>query len=195
MDERNKLDTLEKRMDRIIEWVKTCDTKASILLSINAFVFTVLLASDFMMNGIKSVIVSVYNPEYTEASISGTIAVAAFALAVISLLASMLYCIWVLKAKTSENQTKKQGVKIDSLIHFHHISQLSSFAEFQTQMDSETDEVYKHDLYSQIFINAVRCQEKFDDYNTAVNWLIGAIPFALSYLIFIVFFLAQTPTV
>lgn len=195
MDEENKLETLEKRMDRIIEWVKTCDTKASILLSINAFVFTVLLASDFMMNGIKSVIASVYNPEYTEVSISGTIAVAAFAIAVISILASMLNCIWVLKAKTSEDQTRKQGVKTDSLIHFHHISQLTSFTEFQTQMDSETDEAYKQDLYSQIFINAVRCQEKFDDYNTAVNWLIAAIPFALAYLIFIVFFLAQTPTV
>lgn len=195
MDEENKLETLEKRMDRIIEWVKACDTKASILLSINAFIFTVLLASDFMMNGIKSVIASVYNPEYTEVSFCGTIAVAAFVLAVISLLASMIYCISVLKAKTSEDQTKKQGVKTDSLIHFHHISQLSSFAEFQTQMDSETDEAYKHDLYSQIFINAVRCQEKFDDYNKAVNWLITAIPFALAYLIFIVLFLAQTPTV
>lgn len=195
MDEGNKLETLEKRMDRIIEWVKTCDTKASILLSINAFVFTVLLASDFMMNGIKSVIASVYNPEYTEVSFSGTIAVAAFALAVISLLSSMLYCIWVLKAKTDEDQTKKQGVKTDSLIHFHHISHLPSFTDFKTKMDAETDETYKHDLYSQIFINAVRCQEKFDDYNTAVNWLISAIPFALSYLIFIVLFLAQTPIV
>lgn len=195
MDERNKLDTLEKRMDRTIEWVKTCDTKASILLSINAFIFTVLLASDFMMNGIKSVIASVYNPEFTEVSISGTIAVVAFALAVVSLLTSMLYCIWVLKAKTDEDQTKKRGVKTDSLIHFHHISQLPTYIEFKTKMDAETEETYKHDLYSQIFINAVRCQEKFDDYNTAVNWLIAAIPFALAYLVFIVFFLAQTPTV
>ena len=193
MDEEKKLETLEKRMDRIIEWVKTSDTKASILLSINAFVFTVLLASDFMMNGIKSLIATVYNPELKGISICGTVAVIAFSCAVLGLLLSMFYCIYVLKAKIREDQTKKTGVKTDSLIHFHYISTIPTFDEFKSKLDSETDEIYKQDLYSQIFINAVRCQEKFKDYNTAVKWLIWAIPSSLLYLVFIVLFLAKMP--
>ena len=43
---KERIQNLESRLDRIIEWVKTCDNKATTLLSITALVLTILLAGD-----------------------------------------------------------------------------------------------------------------------------------------------------
>lgn len=183
-------ENLEQRMDRIIEWVKACDTKASIILSISAFILTVLLASDYLMNGMKSVIETLYKKNYTQPDIWGILASICFVVSVALLLVSILYCVFVVKAKPKENQTKDIQVKLDSLIHFNHISKLD-YNNFIEKLEAETNEIYTEDLRSQIYINAVRCSEKFKDYNTAVILLVIAMPLAVGYIAFITFFLAS----
>lgn len=180
---------LEQRMDRIIEWVKACDNKASILLSIDALIITILLAGDYFMNGIRTTISTVISEDYSSVTFSGTTAVVCLIVSIICLLVSLYYCLKVVGAKTEESQTGASGVHKESLIHFHHISKLS-FEDFVAQMTTEDEDKYLKDLYSQIYINAVRCNEKFNDYNAAVNAIRIAIPFALGYIVFITIFLA-----
>lgn len=183
-------ENLEQRMDRIIEWVKACDMKASIILSISAFILTVLLASDYLMNGMKSVIETLYKEDYTQPDTLGILAAICFVVAVALLLFSILYCVFVVKAKPKESQTKDTQLKLDTLIHFNRISKLD-YKTFKEELDAETDEIYAEDLSSQIYINAVRCSEKFKDYNIAVNLLVIAMPLAVGYIAFITFFLAS----
>lgn len=181
---------LESRLDRIIEWVKTCDNKATTLLSITALVLTILLAGDYIMTGMQTVLSTVYNPILTEPSVCGIFAVLSFITSVILLLLSLVYCIFVVRAKVSENQMSQPLIKTDSLIHFNNIASLK-YSQFVEALDGETDEEYLADLKSQIYINASRCAEKFKTYNKAVWLLCWAIPFALLYIAFTVLFLAQ----
>ena len=181
---------LESRLDRIIEWVKTCDNKATTLLSITALVLTILLAGDYIMTGMQTILSTVYDPNMTEPSICGILAVLSFITAVILLLLSLICCILVVRAKVSENQRNQPSIKTDSLIHFNNIASLS-YSQFVEAINRETDEGYLEDLKSQIYINASRCTEKFNTYNKAVWLLCWAIPFALLYIAFTVLFLAQ----
>lgn len=43
---------LKSRMDRIIEWVKTCDTKASIMLSVLSLSVGIIFTSDFVLGSL-----------------------------------------------------------------------------------------------------------------------------------------------
>ena len=181
---------LEGRLNRIIDWVKTCDNKATTLLSITALVLTILLAGDYIMTGMQTILSSVYDPKCTEPSVSGILAVVCFALAVGLLLASLTCCILVVRAKTKEDLDEDLSVKKDTLIHFNHISELS-YLQFKESLDKESDDEYLEDLKSQIHINAVRCAEKFKTFNRAIWFLCGAIPTALLYIAFTVIYLAQ----
>lgn len=189
-DKKEQMQDLESRLNRIIEWVKTCDNKATTLLSITALVLTILLAGDYIMTGMQTILSSAFDPKMTEPSVCGIVAVICFILSVLLLLASLVCCILVVRAKISENQRKQPNIKTDSLIHFHHISELS-YNQYKEAMSSESDEDYIEDLKSQIYINASRCTEKFNTYNYAVWLLCGAIPVALIYIAFTVLFLAQ----
>lgn len=188
-DKNIQMQNLENRLHRIIEWVRTCDSKATTLLSITALVLTILLAGDYIMNGMQTIISSVYNPKMTELSVFGLFAVISFVASIGLLVVSLVYCIHVLQAKTNENQTLQTSIVTDSLIHFNHISKLT-YEQFSEQLNSETDEQYIEDLKSQIHINAVRCAEKFKDYNIAIRTLKFAIPCSLVYICFTVLYLA-----
>ncbi len=50
--------TLESKMDRIIEWVKTCDTKASIMLTLLCLILSIIFTSDFVVNGLSKILQS-----------------------------------------------------------------------------------------------------------------------------------------
>lgn len=49
---------LQNRMDRIIEWVKTCDTKASIMLTVLSLSVGIFFTSDFVLSSLLKVILT-----------------------------------------------------------------------------------------------------------------------------------------
>lgn len=189
-DKKEQMLDLDNRLNRIIEWVKTCDNKATTLLSITALILTILLAGDYIMTGMQTILSTAFDSNCTEPSVSGILAVVCFALAIGLLLASLICCILVVRAKPNEDLDKDPSVKKDSLIHFNHISELS-YPQFKESLNEESEDVFLEDLKSQIHINAVRCAGKFKTFNIALWLLCGAIPVALVYIAFTVIFLAQ----
>ena len=207
---------LESRMDRIIEWVKTCDTKASIMLTLVGLLVSFVFTSDFVMKGITSIIRSLldYHPDsksILDLSITGLFTIVTLLLSVYFLLGSIYRLIMVLYSKPKETlcNTNKlffifglfnlvfrykwkdlndvDTVK-DSFIHFNHISNLS-YQEFLDGMNSET---YKEneDLMSQIYINAKRCSEKFSDYNSAIIWMLRSLPCLIIFFLCLILYSA-----
>lgn len=51
---------LQNRMDRIIEWVKTCDTKASIMLTVLSLSVGIFFTSDFVLSSLLKVITNTF---------------------------------------------------------------------------------------------------------------------------------------
>lgn len=193
---------LESRMDRIIDWVTTCDTKASIMLTLVGLLVSFVFTSDFVMKGVTSIIRSFldYHPDSRsifDLNITGLLTLLALLFSVYYLLGSIYRLIMVLYSKPKEtlSNTKKLSFVFrlfnivfcykwrdlydvdtvkDSFIHFNHISDLS-YQEFVNGINSETDKI-QEDLLSQIYINAKRCSEKFSDYNSAIIWMLRSLP-------------------
>lgn len=207
---------LESRMDRIIDWVKTCDTKASIMLTLVGLLVSFVFTSDFVMKGVTSIIRSFsdYHPDsksICDISITGLLTLVALLFSIYFLLGSIYRLIMVLYSKPKETlcNTNKpffilglfnivfcykwrdlndvDTVK-DSFIHFNHISNIS-YQEFFDGMNSET---YKdnEDLISQIYINAKRCSEKFSDYNSAIIWMLRSMPCLIIFFLCLILYSA-----
>lgn len=51
---------LQNRRDRIIEWVKTCDTKASIMLTVLSLSVGIFFTSDFVLSSLLKVITNTF---------------------------------------------------------------------------------------------------------------------------------------
>ena len=199
---------LKLRMDRIIEWVKTCDTKASIMLTLVCLVLSFIFTSDFILTGFSKVIQSLRlymdtkgNNSFGDVSISAIFAVASMAGFVYYSLGSVYRLIMVLYSKIEESQIEN-GLKkrvyqcanwlfkykpsskttsdayLNSLIHFNNIANYNSYEAYKSAMESSGNHE-QEDLLSQIYINANRCKEKFNDYNAAIRWMMYSILFLI----------------
>lgn len=158
---------LQNRMDRIIEWVKTCDTKASIMLTVLSLSVGIFFTSDFVLSSLLKVITNTFVVSNKGCfSFSALFALLSAMFSVFALVMALKCYVMVLMAKTDENQTKDSNLMLHSYIHFNHISKLT-YEEFIRGL--ELSDV-KKDVTSQIYINAKRCAEKFSDYNVGVKW-------------------------
>lgn len=167
---------LISRMDRIIHWVEVCDTKTSIILAVQAMVLTVTCSTDFVFVTLKEIIKTTFFYDgCKEFSFLNLLVIVLFMSLIIMCSVSMFHLFKVLEAKTNANQTGQEHVRDkDSLIHFQCIANQAAFPKFDSfadAMNSETEDGERKDLLSQIYINAVRCNEKFKEYNNGLKWL------------------------
>ena len=215
--DKQNTDGYSERMDRIIEWVKTCDTKASIMLTLVCLMVSFVITSDFVLRGIRSIFKSVadYHPDtwsLKDISVSGTLCLLCLFLSLYLLMGSIYRFVMVVYSKPQESLdgVHKQSLiiklfnfvfrykwknlndslaKKDSFIHLYHIAKLS-YAEFKEKMTNgdyyEKEEI--DDYLSQIYINAKRCKEKFEDYNSAILWMLKSVPFlVLSFFLLLIY--------
>ena len=169
-----KIEDQNRRMDRIIEWVKVCDSKTSILMSVVLLVPTFIIGTDWVLSKlghIISLIVDALNShgEGFCFSLVNFIVLLLLLSTITFTIMSFCFFLSVLKAKIKEN-TYGDKVKTDSLIHFNNISSVS-FETYKELSENETDDTYYEDLLSQTYINAKRCAEKFALYNKGLRWL------------------------
>ena len=177
---------LEKIMNRIIEWVKVCDTKTSIMLSALSVLLTICSTSEIIVNKIHDLLLRLFDKHYYLYSGINVIGILALLFLITSCFFAFRsgYCfIKVLYAKKDENQFNDNHFT-NSLIHFHHISSLK-YEEFLKDIKEYSNDNKTNDLLSQIHINAIRCNEKFDDYNAGIKYF--AVTLVLGLVTFILF--------
>ena len=203
-------------MNRIIDWVKACDTKASIMLALIGVLISLVFSSDFVLNTIHEIFSSVKEYSFQELTIRdinfwGFFTIVFWLFSLYFLLGSIYRFILVVYSKHQETQTDKKtntwifGIlgfifnrrkkptdlktKNDSLISLNHIADLSiselKNAVSSTQYTSSDEE---DDYLSQILINAKRCKEKFEDYNSAIRWILYSSPFLFVFYICLLFY-------
>ncbi len=173
-----KKEELISRMDRIIHWVEVCDTKTSIILAVQAMVLTIVCSTDFVFDAVTNILSDTLFLDGDKEFCFWGCMVILFLLSLIVAFANSLFHLFkVLEAKTGADQTKDKNVRDkDSLIHFQCIADKKEFQDylaFQKKVESETETDEMHDLLSQVYINANRCDEKFYHYNkglVALKW-------------------------
>lgn len=82
------------------------------------------------------------------------------------------YFLKVLTPKTITSEFLKENATLEgrSLLHFQTIAKMK-FEPFESDVMKDTEERYKHDLCSQIFINSVICDAKFENFKKGLKAL------------------------
>lgn len=174
---------LISRMDRIIRWVEICDTKTSIILAVQAMVLTIICSTDFVFDAVKKVLHdTIFLKGEKEFCFWGFMVIVFLLLLIMAFSKSLYHLFKVLEAKTDAGQTKDENVRDkDSLIHFQCIADKKAFKNyiaFHEKIESETEIDEMHDLLSQVYINSIRCNEKYDQYNKGLiylKWVLGVL--------------------
>ena len=184
---KEKISDQINRMDRIIEWVKVCDNKTAILMSVALIVPTFTIGTDWVLKKLEKILTLIVDAcknggEGYYFSWDNCFVLLFFCTTIVLTSVCLYYFILVLKAKTKEN-TYGNDIKENTLIHFNNISKIENFGLYKQQVSEETLEDYYEDLLSQTYINAKRCAEKYADYNNGIRWLCYAV---ISLVIFIV---------
>ena len=172
---------LESRLARIVEWVRTCDTKTSFMLAIVGVMLPLVLQSKLLQDDMMAAFKQMNCNDICRFEFFGNFLFVVFVMGFgVLLLLSCKKFLNVLFAKRTESLDEgiigsnecaiDKSVFKKSLLHFNHISTLS-YEKFKNGIDAETQDGLREDLLSQIFINARRCNEKYTDYNDGVRYL------------------------
>ena len=185
-----KIEDQNRRMDRIIEWVKVCDSKTSILMSVVLLVPTFIIGTDWVLSKlghIISIMIEAINShgEGYCFSIPNFIVLVLLILTLSFTIVSFCFFLSVFKAKTKET-TYGDEVKTNSLIYFNNISSVS-FETYKELSHNEQESDYYEDLLSQTYINAKRCAEKFNYYKQGLRWLGLALISLISFILMLFF--------
>lgn len=189
---------LISRMDRVIHWVEVCDTKTSIILAVQAAVFTIIGSTEFVHKAMMQIIYDTFFWDgEKEFCLSGFLVIIFFLALILCCTISMYHLFKVLIAKTKsgqhgEEKHREEDIRDrDSMIHFECIANKETFpqySDFKNRILEEKENNTINDIVSQIYINSERCSEKFSEYNKGLCWLKMVLVVLVLFLITVLFY-------
>lgn len=173
---------LLEQLDRLLDWIKSCDTKSSIVLAVIG-IFLSIFTSQHSLNMLNEIL----NLSVKNLNFSNFLYLLAFLISW-SLFLFGAYClIRVLIprlrkfAKDDDETTHK-----DSIYYFEGISH-NTFLEYKHKVFNRDTQDDLNDLLSQIFINSKICTQKYTYYSKGITFTFLGISGVLSlYLVGIV---------
>lgn len=136
-------------MDRINEWIKSCDNKTSILLATFG-IFSSIFISDFFRN--KCISIARYMLDKVE--FGSILYLFTFSIFIVSLGVGLFYLVKELSPKLSFKNINSGN----SLIFFGSIGD-KTYDQFKQLIDEEEENTYRDIIY-QIYINSKICADK-----------------------------------
>ncbi|MDQ0049893.1 hypothetical protein J2T18_004215 [Paenibacillus polymyxa] len=166
MTENNSLDknNLIARLDRHLDWIKSCDTKSSIVLAVIG-IFITIFTSEHSLNMLKHVLIQTIQ----HISFSNFLYLILFAVSWGVFIYGAYCLIRVLIPRLSKEVLAYEGVDNDSLYFFETISK-KSFPDFKRKMESTNQEDEIVDILSQVYINANICTIKYSYYSKGIKY-------------------------
>ncbi|PET27185.1 hypothetical protein CN518_27620 [Bacillus anthracis] len=166
MNQNNPLDknNLIERLDRNLDWIKSCDTKASIVIAVLG-VFLTIFTSENSIDMLKTIL----SQPIKHISFSNFLYLISF-ISSLAIFIFGLYClIRVLIPRLSKETQVYERTYNDSLYFFETIAK-NSFQEFKNKVEqtSEDDEI--KDILFQIYINAKICTIKYNYYSKGIKY-------------------------
>ena len=164
---------VEKNLDRVNGWIGNCDQKASFLLTLVGVIATLICTGDTMVK-VKEILVNPFIAYWKEGI--GGFDTERFFLALflcsglLCLLGAIVFLLMCLMAKTDYSKFEQPGIEKNSRLFYGSIAKMK-YDEFRSAIND-----YDNDLLSQLYINSVICNAKFDNYKIAVKFVFAAIP-------------------
>lgn len=159
----NKSDLLQ-RLDRHLEWIKSCDTKASIVIA-GAGIFLSIFTAEHSINMLNQIFAQSIN----NINFSNFLYLSLFLL-FWGLFVYGSYCLIrvLVPMMKKEVMIFQQDTHADSLYYFESIDD-KKYAEFREKMINESLESELEDLLTQIYINAKICSSKYKFYKKGIR--------------------------
>ncbi|WP_434776839.1 Pycsar system effector family protein [Neisseria sp. Ec49-e6-T10] len=159
-------------LDRTIDFIKTCENKVAIVLSIYGVILAILFSSENIQsvkNATKSILVA--------DRCIGILFIIFFIISLLILILGIGTLLAVLFANT-------KCLEYQSKIFFNHIATNSSWKQYKEVLLEYSEENHKDDLISQIHRNSTICSIKFKRYQTGLKIsLIGFSSFILMWVV------------
>lgn len=154
--ENNKLkNELLDELDRHLEWIKSCDTKASIVLAILGVVI-VTISSELFLDSQKEIVLKVLS----NINFSNLFYLIFEVMAYLLFFNGVYNIIRVLFPQLKKSVETYNGVENDSLYYFESISS-KTYSEYKKQRVNRTSEEEIDDILSQIYINSKISTKKY----------------------------------
>ena len=157
MDMSEKMEMSEKILDRIIGFINSCDSKASIVLALIGVLLTVICIE------VPNHVIAAKDVDSFQLNCLFVIYIICVVLCFISLAVSIAFLISVLYGRIS-------GLK-KSNIFFGDIS-IIRMEEYKKRIDKMNNQGYEDDLIEQVYINSQICTRKYKRYNTSLIFLV-----------------------
>ncbi|NUJ17407.1 hypothetical protein FKN04_12560 [Bacillus glycinifermentans] len=180
LNESDKVNLLE-RLDRHLDWIKSCDTKASIVLAMIGIFLTLFLSEQSigMLNDI-------FKQATENINFSNVLYLIFFAFSVYLFLYGS-YCLVKVLIPRDKTLLEEEGLHRDSLYYFETISN-NNFLEFKRRVIARNEEENKDDeiadILSQIYVNAKICTIKYSFFKKGIKYsFIGIASIILVFMI------------
>lgn len=166
MNEKNyyKKEELLEQLDRHLDWIKSCDTKTSIVLGVIG-IFLTIFASDSSIN----IISLVFSGIIQNLNFSNLLYLIFFTFSLSVFVYGVFNLISVLIPRLSKEVEVYSGTYKDSLYFFESIAK-NTFPEYKEKMGKRNEEDEVFDIASQIFINAQICTIKYSQYKKGIKF-------------------------
>lgn len=159
----NKKDLIH-HLDRHLDWIKSCDTKASIVIA-GIGIFLSIFTAEHSINMLNQILSqTIQNINFSNLLYLGLFFI------FWGIFIYGAYClIRVLVPMMKKEVTiYQQGTRLDSLYYFESIDD-KKYLEFKERMVKETIEDEIEDLLTQIYINARVCSAKYTFYRKGIS--------------------------
>ncbi|EJD99226.1 Pycsar system effector family protein [Staphylococcus epidermidis] len=169
MGNNNLKNDLLDELDRHLGWIRSCDTKASIVLAMLG-VFIVIISSELFLDSQKEIVLNALN----NINFSNLIYLMFEGAVYFLFFDGVFNIIRVLFPQLKKSVKDYNGVENDSLYYFESISS-KTYSEYKKQRINRTSEEEIHDILSQIYINSKISTRKYHFYKKGLAMVLWGI--------------------
>lgn len=168
-------------LERVINWINSCDQKTGIILGIIGVMFSLMLSFDYLSR-FKAIVNNLLNANCY-------VLIVILTTALIALVVGVLLLIATLVPRIDSNVYREKRLNTKSKIFFNTISQNKSYAEYYNSFIKLNEQDYLNDLLSQIYINSKIASIKHKFYSIGLKCtLAGGVVLSLLILLVTLFY-------
>lgn len=166
-------------LDRNEQWINSCDTKASILVSGIIAIAGIGLAFDYV-----SVVAEIVNAMNKKENFWSILYLVLLVLSCVSVVAGLGCLVAVLRAKVKPEEYRSRGLITDSLLFFGTIAKNTTVKKYSIKLNECNEKGLRDEIISQIYICSLICQRKYVYFNRGMLFgVIGVAAFASLFVI------------
>ncbi|MES5849312.1 MULTISPECIES: Pycsar system effector family protein [unclassified Bacillus cereus group] len=160
----DKKNNLIARLDRQLDWIKSCDTKASIVIAVLG-VFLTIFTSENSINMLQKIL----SQPLKHINFANFLYLLLFVISW-SIFIFGVYClVRVLIPRLNKDVLAYEGIHNGSLYFFETIAK-NNFLEFKEKVTNTNEEGELEDILSQIYVNAKICTIKYTYYSKGIKY-------------------------